>query len=74
VFCILLILIRYFGNFYYNFPLIVLFAARYLDRITEGNISLADAYLADISKDIYRSKTLANYQNHLTLGLSLAQH
>ena len=46
----------YFGNFYYNFPLIMLFVARSLDRITGGNITVANAYLADISTDINKAK------------------
>jgi DHA1 family tetracycline resistance protein-like MFS transporter len=34
----------------------MLFVARSLDRITGGNISVANAYLADISTDINKAK------------------
>src|SRR5262249_2089301 len=39
------------GAFTVTIPLIVLFAARALDGITGGNVSVANAYLADITTD-----------------------
>jgi DHA1 family tetracycline resistance protein-like MFS transporter len=62
------------GTFTITLPLTVLFVARSLDRITGGNISVANAYLVNITTGINRSKILANYQYYLILGLSLAQH
>ncbi len=44
------------GTFVITLPLIILFLARALDGITGGNISVANAYLADISTDKSRSK------------------
>ena len=40
-----------FGVFVLTIPLLVLFSARALDGITGGNVSVANAYLADISSD-----------------------
>src|SRR4030095_7183035 len=40
-----------FGTFAITLPLLVLFFARAIDGITGGNISVANAYLADISTD-----------------------
>ena len=45
-----------FGTFAITLPLLVLFLARLIDGITGGNISVANAYLADISSDENRSK------------------
>ncbi len=39
------------GAFTLTLPLLILFAARALDGITGGNISVANAYLADITPD-----------------------
>ena len=44
------------GTFVMTLPLLVLFFARSIDGITGGNISVANAYLADVSSDKNRSK------------------
>ena len=41
-------------------PIVVLFFARALDGITGGNISVANAYLANVSTDENRIKNLKN--------------
>ncbi len=46
------------GEFTLTLPLIVLFIARAADGITGGNVSVANAYLADVSTDANRK---ANY-------------
>jgi MFS family permease len=43
------------GAFTVTVPLVVLFAARALDGITGGNVSVANAYLADITTEAARS-------------------
>ncbi|MGA8844693.1 MAG: MFS transporter, partial [Nitrososphaeraceae archaeon] len=45
-----------FGTFVIILPILVLFLARAIDGITGGNISVANAYLSDISTDETRSK------------------
>lgn len=40
---------KFLGNFSLTLPLIILFVARALDGITGGNVSVANAYLADIT-------------------------
>ena len=44
------------GSFIVTLPLLVLFTSRALDGITGGNISVANAYLADISDKEHRSE------------------
>src|SRR5215217_8379607 len=61
--------IAFIGTFAIIVPLLVLFLARAIDGITGGNISVANAYLADLSSDENRSKTLGRWQYLLTLGL-----
>jgi MFS transporter, DHA1 family, tetracycline resistance protein len=46
---------RLLGAFTITIPLAVLFFARALDGITGGNVSVANAYLADITEDADRS-------------------
>ena len=43
------------GEFTLTLPLLVLFLARAADGITGGNVSVANAYLADISSDDNRN-------------------
>ena len=43
-----------FGGFALTLPLIVLFFARALDGLTGGNVSVANAYLADVSDESER--------------------
>lgn len=44
------------GQFALTWPLLVLFIARAADGITGGNVSVANAYLADITDDDHRSE------------------
>ena len=57
-----------FGAFVITLPLIVLFFARALDGITGGNISVANAYLADVSIDTDRSKNFGKLSISSNLG------
>src|SRR4030066_1949756 len=43
--------LEYFGTFVLAVPLLFIFFARAIDGITGGNISVANAYLSDISTD-----------------------
>ena len=56
------------GTFVITLPLIILFLARALDGITGGNISVANAYLADISTDKSRSKNFGKMAISSNLG------
>jgi MFS family permease len=44
------------GQFTVTLPLLVLFVARATDGLTGGNVSVANAYLADITDDAHRSE------------------
>jgi MFS transporter, DHA1 family, tetracycline resistance protein len=57
-----------FGTFAITLPLLVLFFARAIDGITGGNISVANAYLADISTDENRSKNFGKMAVSSNLG------
>ena len=57
-----------FGAFVITLPLIVIFVARALDGITGGNISVANAYLADISTDNDRGKNFGKLSISANLG------
>ena len=46
------------GTLVITLPLLILFLARAIDGITGGNISVANAYLAEISSNENRSKKL----------------
>lgn len=52
-----------------TFPLAVLFAARALDGLTGGNISVANAYVADISTEAERSRNFGRMGVASNLGL-----
>jgi DHA1 family tetracycline resistance protein-like MFS transporter len=52
-------------------PLMVLFFARALDGITGGNVSVANAYLADISDDTNRSANFGKMAVSANLGFIL---
>jgi MFS transporter, DHA1 family, tetracycline resistance protein len=52
-------------------PLLVLFVARAIDGITGGNISIANAYLADLSSDTTRSKNFGKMAISSNLGFIL---
>ncbi|HXT83783.1 MAG TPA: MFS transporter, partial [Verrucomicrobiae bacterium] len=57
-----------FGIFIITLPLIILFFARALDGVTGGNISVANAYLADVSTDKNRSKNFGKLSISANLG------
>jgi MFS family permease len=56
------------GSFVITLPLLVLFFARLVDGITGGNISVANAYLADISSDENRSNNFGKMAISSNLG------
>jgi MFS family permease len=56
------------GQFTLTVPLLVLFLARALDGITGGNISVANAYLADITEDEDRSQNFGKMSIASNLG------
>ena len=58
----------FFGTIVITLPLLVLFFARFIDGITGGNISVANAYLADISSDENRSKNFGKMAISSNLG------
>jgi MFS transporter, DHA1 family, tetracycline resistance protein len=60
-----------FGAFTLTLPLMVLFFARALDGITGGNVSVANAYLADISDDGNRSANFGKMAVSSNLGFVL---
>ena len=57
-----------FGDFILTLPLILLFGARILDGLTGGNVSVANAYLADITPDEERSKNFGKMSASANLG------
>lgn len=60
-----------FGTFTMSLPLLVLFLARAIDGITGGNISVANAYLADISSEKSRSGNFGKMAMSSNLGFIL---
>ncbi|HET7147757.1 MAG TPA: MFS transporter [Candidatus Nitrosopolaris sp.] len=63
--------IALFGTFVISVPLFVLFLARAIDGITGGNISIANAYLADLSSERTRSKNFGKMAISSNLGFIL---
>lgn len=59
---------RLLGSFALTLPLVILFIARALDGITGGNISVANAYLADITSKKDRSKNFGRMAVSSNLG------
>jgi len=59
---------RAFGAFMLTVPLVALFAARALAGLTGGNVSIANAYLADISDDADRSANFGKMAVASNLG------
>lgn len=55
--------------FVLNLPLVLLFAARIADGITGGNVSVANAYLADISTKNDRKKNFGKMAASSNMGL-----
>lgn len=62
---------KLFGQFTLTIPLIVLFIARAADGITGGNVSVANAYLADITDEAHRSKNFGRMAISGNLGFML---
>lgn len=56
------------GSFVITLPLVILFLARAIDGITGGNISVANAYLSDVSTDKSRSKNFGKMAISSNLG------
>jgi len=63
--------IAFLGTFVIILPLLILFLARAIDGITGGNISIANAYLADLSSDRTRSKNFGKMAISSNLGFIL---
>lgn len=59
------------GQFIFTIPLIVLFLARAFDGLTGGNISVANAYLSDISDDSNRKANFGKMGMASSLGFIL---
>jgi len=57
-----------FGQFTITFPLILLFIARSTDGLTGGNVSVANAYLADLTNDDNRSENFGRMAMSTNLG------
>lgn len=58
----------YFGDFVLTLPLLVLFLARAADGLTGGNVSVSNAYLADITSEQDRSKNYGRMAVSSNLG------
>ena len=56
------------GNFSLTIPLLILFFSRALDGITGGNVSVANAYLADITEESDRGKNYGKLAISSNLG------
>lgn len=59
------------GAFTLTLPLVILFLARSFDGLTGGNISVANAYLADITTEKERSKNFGKMSISSNLGFIL---
>ena len=59
------------GSFLLTVPLLVLFAARALDGLTGGNVSVANAYLADLTPEADRKKNFGKMAVAGNLGFIL---
>jgi len=60
-----------FGKFVLTLPLAVLFFARALDGITGGNVSVASAYLADVTEEKKRNENFGKMAISSNLGFIL---
>lgn len=56
------------GNFILTLPLMLIFIARAFDGLTGGNVSVANAYLADITEDKDRSSVYGKLSVSTNLG------
>jgi MFS transporter, DHA1 family, tetracycline resistance protein len=63
--------LEYFGTFVVAVPLLFIFFARAIDGVTGGNISVANAYLSDISTDKNRSNNFGKMAISSNLGFIL---
>lgn len=63
--------LEYFGTFVIAVPLLFIFLARAIDGVTGGNISVANAYLSDISTDKNRSNNFGKMAISSNLGFIL---
>ncbi len=59
------------GNFTLTLPLIFLFLARALDGLTGGNVSVANAYLSDVSNDENRKANFGKMAMSSSMGFIL---
>ena len=59
------------GQFVLTLPLLVLIGARALDGITGGNVSVANAYLADVTTDAQRATAFGQMAVSSNLGFVL---
>ncbi|MCE7996816.1 MAG: MFS transporter [Roseivirga sp.] len=59
------------GSFTLTIPLLILFAARALDGITGGNVSVANAYLSDISTEENRKANFGKMAMSSSMGFIL---
>jgi MFS family permease len=61
----------FLGQFALTWPLIVMFLARAFDGLTGGNVSVANAYLADMTSEEERSKNFGRMAVSANLGFIL---
>ncbi len=59
------------GSYIMTLPLILIFVARIFDGFTGGNVSVANAYLSDISTDEDRDKNFGQMGASTSIGLVL---
>ncbi|MEM6460487.1 MAG: MFS transporter [Pseudomonadota bacterium] len=59
------------GQFSLTLPLVVLFIARATDGLTGGNVSVANAYLADITDDAHRTEHFGRMAMSTNVGFIL---
>ena len=59
------------GRFSLTLPLVVMFVARACDGITGGNVSVANAYLADITDESHRAENFGKMSVAANLGFIL---
>ena len=62
---------RWLGDFALTLPLLILFIARAADGLTGGNVSVSNAYLADITPEEDRSKNFGQMAVSSNLGFVL---
>ena len=58
------------GDFTLTLPLLVVFAARAVDGLTGGNVSVANAYIADVSDETTRARNFGRMGVHSAPGWS----